>query len=63
MDIKNYLLDLIYNYAKFKKDLTIEIRTVIRKFKFTFLFFYEGLLKEIVNIVKHDLLFLLQNIP
>lgn len=63
MDIKSYLLELIYTFTKHKKDLSTEIRIVLRKFKFAFAIIYEPLLKEIVNTVKEDLLYLLQNIP
>ena len=63
MDIKAYLIELIYNFIKYKKDLITEIRIVIKKFKFALLFIYDELLKAIVSTAKEDLLFLLTNIP
>lgn len=63
MDIKAYLIELIYNFIKYKKDLITEIRIVIKKFKFALLSIYDDLLKTIVNTAKEDLLFLLTNIP
>lgn len=52
MDIKAHLMEMIYNFCKFKKDVLKEIRMVIRKFKFTFRHVYLTLLKEIVSTAK-----------
>lgn len=52
MDIKAHLIEMIYNFCKFKKDVLKEIRMVIRKFKFTFRHVYLTLLKEIVSTAK-----------
>ncbi len=52
MDVRAYLLELIYNYCKFKKDYVKEIRIILRKFKFSFRHVYLALLKEIVATAK-----------
>lgn len=63
MDVRAYLLEMVYNFCKFKKDVLKEIRMVIRKFKFSFRHVYLTLLKEIVSTAKDELLYLLQNMP
>ena len=36
MDLKGYLIELIYNMCKFKKDFAMEIRIIIKKFRLPF---------------------------
>lgn len=52
MDVRAYLLELIYNYCKFKKDCVKEIRITLKKFKFSFRYVYLNLLREIVDTAK-----------
>lgn len=63
MDVKAHLLELVYNFCKFKKDVLKEIRMIIRKFKFSFRHVYLAILKEIVSIAKDELLYLLKCMP
>ena len=49
MDIRAYLLESIYNYCKFKKDLVREIRMIIRQFKVQLRYGYLELLKDIID--------------
>lgn len=63
MDVKAYLLEMIYNLCKFKKDKVREIRMVLRKFRVGLRYGYIELLKEIVGNAREELLFLLKNVP
>lgn len=63
MDIRGYLLELVYSLVKHRKDMATEIRLVLRKFRFPLRFVYEALLRDIVLTAKDDLLFLLKTIP
>ena len=63
MDVRAYLLELVYNMCKFKKDFVMEVRIIIRKFRFALRHIYLDLLHDIATTVKEDLLYLLQNIP
>ena len=63
MDVRAYLLEMIYNYCKFKKDSAKEIRIILRKFKVQLRYGYMDLLKDIVASTKEELMFLLKTIP
>jgi hypothetical protein len=63
MDIKAYLMEMIYNFCKNDKDLITEIRIVIKKFRFALRHIYHSLLKDIVVLAKEKLYWLLIKIP
>ena len=63
MDVKAYLLELIYAFSKHKKDKSREIRMVLRKFREPLRYGYIELLKDIIANAREELLYLLKNIP
>lgn len=52
-DIKSFLVERVTEFCFEKKDTTLNIRLMIRNFKFVFRVIYEELLEEIILSAKN----------
>jgi len=52
MDVRSYLLEMIFNYCKFKKEKVREVRMILRKFRVPLRYGYIELLKDIITNAK-----------
>lgn len=63
-DIKNYLVEKIVDFCVYDKDTKdIEIRMMLRSFKFIYRVIYKDILEEIIKLCKGKLVILLRSIP